>query len=134
MYVLKDLLCCEPVPDTAQYARCGIGLIQCEDGTTDIGCTLLVLHDNKGEVDYVLCDVNSGGYLSTFYDDVSLAGTIAAPSRQGVALLSSDQALESAVDEAYSRLESNGRLACIRARWFGTGERIGEGSVVRAAQ
>ena len=52
--VLKDLLCCEPVSDTAQYARCGIGLIQCEDGSTNIGCTLLVLYDKKGEVDYVL--------------------------------------------------------------------------------
>lgn len=135
------------VPDAAALAGATVGAQDSSSSLRALGATDLAVRTrtyanvnaafdalDAGEVDYVLCDVNSGGYLSTFYDDVSLAGTIAAPSRQGVALLSSDQALESAVDEAYARLESNGRLACIRARWFGTGERIGEGSVVRAAQ
>jgi ABC-type amino acid transport substrate-binding protein len=131
------------VPDASSFAGATVGVQESSSSLRALESTNLAVATKTyanvnaafdalaaGEVDYVLCDVNSGGYLSTFYDGVSLAGTIASPTREGVAVLSSDQALESAVDEAYATLESNGRLEAIRARWFGTGDRLGEDSVV----
>lgn len=72
----------------------------------------------SGSVDYVLCNALSGSYLAGIYDDISLVGTLDVPESIGVATANGDSALQTAVQEALSSLNSNGVIGIIRNKWI----------------
>lgn len=73
---------------------------------------------NDGSVDYVLCDALAGSYLAEIYSDINLVGTLDVPSTIGIATSSSNTALQTAVQEAVSKLNSNGVIEVIRDKWI----------------
>lgn len=73
----------------------------------------------KGEADYVLCNSNSGAYLSAWQEDIGFAGLFDQPTVQGIALSSGDGAVQTAVRGAYDQIRQNGVLAEIRRCWLG---------------
>ncbi|MGI6755019.1 MAG: substrate-binding periplasmic protein [Atopobiaceae bacterium] len=81
---------------------------------------------NKGDVDFVLCDANSGSYLTCFFPSISVGGTLGEVSQEGFAVLTANKDLQSALAAGYEKLGSNGRLALIRARWLGRSSRLSE--------
>lgn len=74
----------------------------------------------SGTVDYVLCDAYPGGYLAATYDDISFCGTLDVPTSAGVGVLSSNTALQQAVQKAVDTVSGNGVYSIIRTKWVGT--------------
>ena len=83
-----------------------------------------------GEVDYVLCDANSGAYLKAGYTDISLAGTIDVPTPLGIAVSASNTELQDVVKQTSDRLASNGVVDVIRSKWLGGMETLTDSSQV----
>ena len=74
----------------------------------------------SGRADYAACDASAGSYLARTYGDISLAGTLGAPSAYVVAAASSNGEVSQAASDALSALAQNGVLAAVRTAWFGT--------------
>ncbi|WP_028263895.1 substrate-binding periplasmic protein [Atopobium fossor] len=74
----------------------------------------------KGDVDFVLCDVRPGSALAHTYTDLSFAGTIDSPSFMGIAVLDSNTELKSALDTAYKTVTDAGLQKLINTRWIGS--------------
>ena len=88
----------------------------------------------QGTVDYVLCDANSGAYLSGEYGDLSCAGTISTPESIGVAVASTNTELQNYVKEAVDAISSNGVADLIRAKWLGGMSPLTDASIVSNIQ
>lgn len=73
----------------------------------------------KGDVDYVLCDAYSGAYLSRSYSDLAFCGTLNAPVARGIGVLTTNTALQQAVANALTTVQSNGQGDLIRSLWLG---------------
>lgn len=73
---------------------------------------------NNNEVTYVLCSAFSGSYLAELYDGVACMGTIDTPSSVGIAVAESNVDVQTAVQEALSKLNSDGVIDIIRAKWI----------------
>ena len=85
----------------------------------------------NGTVDYVLCDALAGGYLQGGYSDISVAGTIDAPSSVGVAVTGTNAELQQAVKTALDKVSSNGVGEVIRGKWLGGMDRLDQASQVQ---
>lgn len=73
---------------------------------------------NKGEVAYVLCDALAGSYLAEIYDGINLAGTIDVPSTIGIAASASNTEIQTVMQEALSKLNTNGVFEIMRSKWI----------------
>ncbi len=88
----------------------------------------------QGTVDYVLCDANSGAFLSGEYDDISCAGTITTPESIGVGVATTNTDLQNYVKEAVDAVSSNGVADIIRAKWLGGMSPLTDASIVSNIQ
>lgn len=73
----------------------------------------------KGEVDYVLCDVYPGAYLASAYADIACAGVLTEPSAVGIAAQSDNEAVQAAITKSLGTLVANGTYDIVRGRWLG---------------
>lgn len=73
----------------------------------------------KGEVDYVLCDVYPGAYLASAYADIACAGVLTEPSAVGIAANSDNEAVQAAITKSLGNLVANGTYDIVRGRWLG---------------
>ena len=73
----------------------------------------------KGEVQYVLCDATSGGYLSRAYDGVRFVGSVGEPFMFSAAVSAQNRDLAQAVERVAGELESNGTLDALYTCWYG---------------
>lgn len=71
-----------------------------------------------GEVDYVCCDLYSGAYLASFYPSISLSGTLDVPAAEGIAVAADNTALQINVQSALDTIQTDGRVALVRAKWI----------------
>ncbi len=71
-----------------------------------------------GQVDYVCCDLYSGAYLASFYDDIYMAGTIDVPTAEGIAVAADNTTLQVNVQSALDTIQTNGLGALVRAKWI----------------
>lgn len=72
----------------------------------------------NGEVDYVLCDALAGSYLAEIYGDINVAGTLDVPESIGIAASASNTEIQTVVQEALAKLNSNGVIDIIRSKWI----------------
>ena len=73
-----------------------------------------------GEVDYVVCDVTAGAYLSRSYDDVFFAGILSTPVSYGIGYAADATDLADEVATAFDEMSTDGTLDAIHALWYGT--------------
>lgn len=73
----------------------------------------------QGSVDYVLCNVTSGAYLTKRFGDISLAGTLNDPVSTGIAVADDKDSIRSAMEAAFDTLKEKGILDETRRRWLG---------------
>ena len=73
----------------------------------------------KGEVQYVACDAEAGGYVSRIYADVSFIGTLSDATSGNILTSSSASELSSAVEAALETIEADGTLDAVQTKWFG---------------
>lgn len=85
---------------------------------------------DAGEVDYVLCDANSGAYLAASYGDISPVGTIDVPTSMGLAVATANTELQDVVKQAVDKLASNGVVDIIRSKWLGGMDALTDSSQV----
>ena len=74
----------------------------------------------SGTVQYVVCDSYLGGYLAADYDDISFAGALEVPVSRGVAVNAANASLQSAVQDAFDDIASDGILDMVRTSWVGS--------------
>ena len=86
-----------------------------------------------GEVDYVVCDSCAGAFLSTQYEDIAFCGAIEQPTAVGIAVLTSNSNLQSAVSQALTQVDSNGMLALASSEWIGDLPTITDDEVIAGA-
>ena len=72
-----------------------------------------------GEVEYVCCDLYSGAYLASFYDNVSMVGTIDVPTAEGIAVAADNTAIQVQIQSALDTIQSNGQGDLVRINWVG---------------
>lgn len=72
----------------------------------------------SGDVDYVLCDALAGSYLAEVYSNINIAGTLDVPESIGVAAAASNSEIQTVVQEALAKLNTNGVIDIIRSKWI----------------
>ena len=72
-----------------------------------------------GEVEYVMCDATSGGYLARAYSDVHFVGAIDEPREFSIAVSANGGKLKRAVTAAAQSISSNGVLDALYGFWYG---------------
>lgn len=73
----------------------------------------------RGEVDYVLCDIYPGAYLAAAYDGVGFAGILGTPTAMGMAVSADNATLQVVVQDALATVLGNGSMDIIRQVWVG---------------
>ena len=74
---------------------------------------------DAGVVDYVLCEAYPGAYLASTYEGMSCCGTLDVPSSVGIGVSVYNTALQSAVQTAFDKVNSNGLMGIVRRDWVG---------------
>ena len=74
---------------------------------------------DAGQVEYVLCPVSMGAYLTLLHPSVVFCGMLEAPSARGVGVSAQEGEVPAAVRAAFGRIEANGVLAEARRRSLG---------------
>ena len=73
----------------------------------------------SGEVEYVMCDATSGGYLARAYSDVHFVGAIDEPRVFSIAVASKEAGLKRAVSSAAQAMSSDGTHDALYGFWYG---------------
>lgn len=73
---------------------------------------------SAGAVDYVCCDLYSGAYLASFYDNISMSGTLDVPTAEGIAVAADNTTLQVNIQSALDTIQSNGLMGLVRAQWI----------------
>ena len=74
---------------------------------------------DAGQVDFVLCDAYPGAYLASTFEGINFAGTLDVPTSIGIGVSLYKSELQSAVQAAYDKINSNGIKDIIRRDWVG---------------
>lgn len=101
----------------SQKALAATSLVMTEKAFDNLNDAFTAL--SSGSIDYVLCDAYPGAYLASISTNIYFAGTLDAPTSEGVAVANANAALQTAVRDALAKVQSDGRADVVRSRWVG---------------
>lgn len=95
--------------------RTALGMMQVTYGNLNEAFAAL----EAGQIDYVLCDAYSGGYLASAYGDIAFAGALSAPSPISVATSADKGDIQIYGKAALDAVLSDGAMDVVRSSWVG---------------